>query len=514
MRANHPRILILAVVAAAAGPVKAELRCTVSKTVVQQFESVGLTVTDSKKGLDISPGPLIVTMADGGDRRQNIHLDPTGKPGVWSGRFTPIRTGRYTGTAVADRADEKEIGLVPLIRVRTGSRRGFVRLNPRSQRALVYSSGGTLFPIGLRLHPDDVRLGTDWRALFARLRSHEVNYVELPVPWGAELPEDEQARVSRSVDTALVEAERTGRLAVQLRLEAPTDLTEEGMAAYEAALGRAARRWAYSPALGVIYVAGADERVPPEARARFVRAVRAADPYRHLVAIPAGLDAAKHGADLRVEPWNWQRPANRHALLEVPDQADGPQPLPGESSWQMLVLGGVGLPLWPYRTGAADGQAVLERIRRLAKVAGSVPYQAGGTLLRNVVALDTPGSFCRYGTTAVGWVVPDAGRILNLSALPKGRYVARFWDPGTDQPAGQWEVWSTGQTARLELPANLRAVYVQVQPAPRRTVRKPAAPKTATKKAPARKTSTRSAAKKAPARKTPTRSAGRRTRRR
>jgi hypothetical protein len=448
----------------AAPPARAELKVSVSRSSAGQYQSVGITVKDPKGGVEIAPGPITVTMADSADQRQDILLDPTGRAGEWSGRFTPMRPGRYTGTVLLERGDEKEIGLVPLVRCVRSSSRGFVRLNPRSRRSLKYANGTTLFPIGVRLVSDDVRLGMDWKTLFRRLRANEVNFVEIPVAWPEELPESERQMVLRSVDAALVEAESTGRLAVQLKLLGPAMVSEAGLTTYEAQLQRCVRRWAYSPAVASFLLAGATDEVSPEARLKLVRAVRAVDPYRHLVSLPGAAGDRRSGGDILVLPWNWQRPVNRFALLEVPDKITGPAPLPGESSWQMLVLGGVGLPLWPYRHGSADGATVLERIRRLAKVAGTIPYQVDGTPISGVVPVDTPGSFCRYGKVLVGWTVPDVDRVLRITGLPRGRYRTRLFDPTTDAQSADVTVWSDGKSARVEVPPSMKAAFVQLQP--------------------------------------------------
>ena len=99
-----------------AGPASAELSVRVSRTVVGRCQSVGITVVDPRGGGATSPVSL--TMADGSDHRQTLELHPAGKPGVWTGRFTPLRAGRYTGAVVLEREDSRDIGLVPLIRVR------------------------------------------------------------------------------------------------------------------------------------------------------------------------------------------------------------------------------------------------------------------------------------------------------------------------------------------------------------------------------------------------------------
>lgn len=459
------RALLLVLFASVLGlPARAELRVTVSKTAVSQFESFGITVKDPREGADARPGPILVTMADSGDHQHDLYLEPTGRPGEWSGRFTPMRAGRYTGTALLDRGDEKEIGLVPLIRVQRGRKPGFVKVSSGARRALEFSNGRPFFPVGVRLVPEDIQPGSEWRPLMTRLLASEVNFLDLPVAWTADLSPEEQQSHLRHIDTALVEAERTGRIYLQLRLLPPADETEVGRSAYEAQIQRLARRWSYSPAVASFYLAGATQQVPPEVRQRWLRAIRAVDPYRHVVAVPGNPGEARPGGDLVVQPWNWQRPANRGALLEVPERFEGPAPLPGESSWQSLVLGGVGLPVWPFRPNAADSSAVLERIGKMGRAARRVPYQASPRQLSNVVSVDTPGSFCQYGRVCVGWVAPEADRVLNLSALPRGRYRVSFWDPALDAPAGTQQLWSTGSSARVELPQGLKTVFVQVEP--------------------------------------------------
>jgi hypothetical protein len=446
-----------------ARPAAAELRVRVSRSVTGRWESVGITVHDPRGGLDAKPGPLTVTMADNRDRRQSIFLEPGAHPGEWSGRFTPLTTGRFTGTAVLERKEEKDIGLVPLVRVTASHRRGFVHLHPHSRRALRYSDGGTLFPIGVRLTPDDLTAHSDWKAEIARLRAHDVNFVELPVPWMEERAAADAFQ--RSVDAFLVAAEQTGRLAVLLRLEAPADAATAGQTAYREHLERAVRRWSYSPAVAAWYVTAAGPDAPAAQRAELLRVVRAADAYHHLVAVPSDSPTPGAGADIGVGTWNWQRPANQFAFLEVPDRTAGPTPLPGESSWQMLVLGGVGLPLWPYRPGAPDALPFLQRIGRLAKVAGTVPYQTGAAPISGVIPVDTPGSFCRYGGVYVGWLSLDKKPSLLLPALPRGKYEVRTWDPGNDVHLSDALTWSSGERFEVPVPAGLPAAFLEVRPA-------------------------------------------------
>ncbi|MGV3721471.1 MAG: hypothetical protein ACO1SX_11235, partial [Actinomycetota bacterium] len=321
------------------GPAAAELKVRVSKAVVGKWESVGITVTDPRGGSEAKPGPLVVTMADGRDRRQTLYLTPAAKPGEWSGRFTPLSTGRFTGTAMLEREHSKDIGLVPLIRVRASAARGFVGKHPTSRRVLKYGNGGTLFPIPLRLHSADLNPSVDWRTEIARMRAHDVNFLEIPVPASEALSEAEQDTLYRTIDRLLLGAEATGRLRVMLRLEPPPDLGGDGSTSYREQLERWTRRWSYSPALAVWYVAGATGDVSAEERAAFVRAVKAADSYRHLVAVPEDGEAGA-GASLTVARQNWQQPSSRYALLEAEPQDTDPEPLPGEDTWQMLVVGG------------------------------------------------------------------------------------------------------------------------------------------------------------------------------
>jgi hypothetical protein len=120
----------------------------------------------------------------------------------------------------------------------------------------------------------------------------------------------------------------------------------------------------------------------------------------------------------------------------------------------------------------------------MAAAAGTVTYQSAPAPLSGLTPPDAPASFCRYGNVWLGWLAPDV-RLLDLPALPRGRYRARFWDAGSDTPLGEKLVWSEGQGARLELPPGPAAVYLQVEPAPapapaarpapksRKTVKKP-----------------------------------------
>lgn len=478
------RMLGLAVLVGMVGrPASAELRVRVSKPVTGKWQSVGITVTDPRQGLDAKPGPIAVTMADGRDRRQTVYLHPTGRPGNWSGRYTPVSTGRFTGTAVLEREHDKDLGLVPLVRVQPSNARGFVRRHARSRRALQYSNGGTLFPIPVRIAAEDLLRISDWHAEVARLRAHDVNFVEVPVSWPETQSKEIQEQALGAVDQLLLEAERTGRLAVLLRLEAPQDVSGTGADAYREQLGRWTRRWAYSPALAAWYVTGANDTVDAETRASFVRAVRQVDSYNHLVAINAA-DGAVGVGDLTVAPFEWQRPSNRYSLLEAQPAIDVAAPLPGEDTWQSLVIGGVGLPIQPYQPGTPEGEATLRRIAQLARAAGKVPYQTYATPVTGLVSADTPGSFYRYGKAVVGWVAPDGEHTFALPRLAAGRYQLSLWDPARDRFLDDSVLQFDGGQRRMKLPESLAAVYFMLRPAgrasaPSKPTRVAAAPKPA-----------------------------------
>jgi len=353
---------------------------------------------------------------------------------------------------------------VPLIRVRPSNARGFVRRHPRSRRAFQYSNGETLFPIPVRISAEDLLRVPSWRAEVVRLRAHDVNFVEVPVSWPEALSVSEQEQALLAVDRLLVEAERTGRLAVLLRLEAPEDVSGTGADSYREQLGRWVQRWAYSPALAAWYLAGAGDGVNGTQRAAFVNAVREVDSYNHLIAVPATGDGAAVG-DLTVAPQEWQRPSNRYALLEAQSGSDSTVPLPGEDTWQSLVLGGVGLPIQPYRPGMPEGETTLRRIAQLARAAGKIPYQTTATPITGLVPADSPGSFTRYGKSVVGWVAPDDEHTFALPRLAMGRYQLLLWDPARDRFLDDSVLQFDGTPRRMKLPETLSAVYFMLRPA-------------------------------------------------
>lgn len=434
-----------------------------------KWESVGITVTDPRGGAEAMPGPVAVTIADGRDRRQTIYLEPAVRPGEWSGRFTPLSTGRFTGTVMLEREHGKDLGLVPLIRVKASNARGFVRKHPTSKRALQYGSGGTLFPIPLRLAPDDLLTPVDWRAEIARMRAHDVNFLEIPVPWPDELAPGQDAAY-RAIDRLLLEAELTGRMRVMLRLEGPPEAAAD-TEAYGKQLERWTRRWAYSPALAVWYVSGAGGRLPAAERAALVKVVKAADSYRHLVAVPESGETGA-GADFTIARQEWQRPRHRYSILEAEPREGDPEPLPGENTWQALVLGGIGLPVRLYRPGGSEAAEVLRRTREMAQAAGKVPYQAAAAPLTGILPPDAPGAFCRYGTVYVGWGTGDAEGSLPLPKLPAGRYELLMWDPVTHRFLDDATLRFDQQRRQVRLPDSLEAVYFMLRPAAKAPARR------------------------------------------
>lgn len=504
VRCRLARLGLCALLLTAAGPASAELEVQVSRTVTGKYESVGITVTDPLSGLDVKPGPLLLTMADSRDQRKSYSLEPTGRPGEWYGRFTPTREGRYTGTVILDRENQKDIGLVPLIRVQASSRPGFVRLHPDSPRTLAYTSGAAVFPMGVRLASSAVT-DVDWKEELPLLRARGINYLAVSVPCLPEAGTQERLAVTRALDALLLNAELNGRPLVQVRLDPPAEVSAEAASAYERQVQEWVRRWSYSPILAAWEVPGHEEGISPELQSRVLDAVRQADSYGHLIAARCADGELPPGAHLAVAPANWQRPANRKVLMDAQTPTATHSRLPGEASWQMLVLGGLGLPLQDYAPGSPEGLSVLKRLERMGAFARSTPYHARPIPLADVVPLDVPGSFCRYGSVLVGWTAPEQSGPFKLPSIPRGRYRVQILNPTTDATISEQHVWSDGAGTEIQLPPNLQAVFFQVSPAPaaaptkKATSRKPVAKRATTR---SRSASSKKVRKAAPTRRT------------
>jgi hypothetical protein len=483
------RTLLCAGVCLLAVPARAELQVQVSRTQTGRYEPVGITVHDPLGGLDVKPGALSVTMADSRDHRQSFFLEPTGRAGQWSGRFTPLRAGRYTGTAVLERGDETEIGLVPLIRVGRSQSRGFLRLRPASPRAFTFTGGGTLFPVGVRLAEAELASPVNWRAELDRLRAGGINYIELPVPWTGAVSSAERADALQRTEILLNHAEHSPGLAVQLRFEPPPDFSDDSVRLYESRLQQWVRRWSYSPAVAVWYLAGASRDLSAETRARLVRAVRGADSYGHLVGIPYGPDMA--GADLFVASSEAGMGLTAPVLMEAPPDGIEAASMAGAASWRMLARGGIGLPLWSYSPAKSAG--MLHQASRLAAVAREIPFHA---VPAPAPALSTSGdtatSFCRYGTTLVGWISGARDGSTALPPLLKGSYRMTFWNPAAAARTASQVIWSGGPETTVRIPPGAQSLFVHVAPAEASTGATGAAARPAVRRAaPSRRTQRR-----------------------
>jgi hypothetical protein len=437
---------------------KAALQVRVSAQAVGQFEPLDIKVVDPAPSQGSSPGLLTVALTDGAGARQRVVLNPLAQEGEWGGRFTPLTTGRYGGTASVKEKDGEHTGRVPVVRVNDSPLPGPVRLDPGSKRALRYSRGDVLFPVGARLAAGALHSPVEWGPELAKLRAHGATYLEVPVEWPAS-GKDQGRDLIHAVDALLREAEKRGSPIIQMRLQPPADLSGNAAAAYEAQLQEWVRRWSYSPVVGVWYVEGARESLPLETRRRFVRAVRNAEAYPHLVAAPGLASAKECGADLPVTPAP-PRPRNQFGLIEAAEKAGDAKP--EQADWKMLVLGGVGLPLRTYTPGAPDADAFLAHLEQLAAVASDVPFHAAPLPCKGA---PSSGLFCRYGPAVVGWAAPDARRSVQLPSLAPGRYRVRIWNPAADRPAGEQEVQGSEKGARLALSGDLKRVFLTIRPA-------------------------------------------------
>jgi hypothetical protein len=442
----------------AAGPAAAELQVQLSKTTVDVFEPISITVTEPNPPADAATSDIAVqaTMVDSSDQRHPFYLTPGRRMGEWVGHFTPRRSGRYTGSVALQRGEEAEVGLVPGLRVLSGSRPGFLQLHTSSSRVLQYSRGGVFFPMGVRLLQEDP-VDHDWPAELRKLRDAGLNYLELPVAAPGSTSSGEQGKWQATIDRILAEADRLGGFGIQLRFEPPNSSEIDR---YTRQLQRCAARWSYSPSVAFWRLGLGEDPASASLVRRCVESIRAADPYRHPVAGPAS--AAGSGLDIVAAPFDFQRPSNRRMLYDLPVTSSSAVLLPGEDTWQTLVVGGVGLPLAPYRVGAPGTEGTLKRLSALAQAARLVPFGLPAAPLPNVLPVDAPGAFCRYGAAWVGWIATEGERRVRLPLLPRGPYRVRYWDAETGSALENRVVESDGTALSLVLPGEPSGIAVLV----------------------------------------------------
>lgn len=452
--------LALPAIVLAGGPAQAELHVRLSRPATRANESLGITVTDPLRAPRLNGVPVTVALSGPKGASVRFQISPA-QPATWYGRIALREPGVYTGTVLLDGDRHKDIGFVPRFRVEPAVRPGPPRLHPESRRVLALDNGSLLFPVGVRLGPAELSPGNDWPGLLARLLDRGVNYAEAVVPWSESGP---TADLRRGIDGLLLAAEQSGRFWVQVRLEGPGEASRVEADRIRQRIVSLIRLWAWSPALAAWSVAAAAEPLPSPERSRLLRAIRQADGSGRLVAAPPGrFGETPPQADLQAAPSNWRRPEIVPALMGD-GTGEQDQPLPGEDNWQLLVLGGVGLPLIPYSPGDRDAAARLDRLAARAAVAASIPYGEPGVPMTGVIAVDLPGSFCRYGSTLAGWAVGLEAGPFEIPSLPRGRYLFRVWDADSDRLLARQEVISDGAGARARLPAGANAVFLLVTP--------------------------------------------------
>ena len=432
---------------------RAELKVSLSRTTTGAYQSVGITVAEAVPTSAL--GEMSVTIADGADRRQTVSLHPQA-PGLWHGRYTPVTPGAYTGTAVLTRDGRREIGLVPRFVVKASRSPGFVRLGPSTGRCLIFSRGGTLFPIGVQFTPEAVASVKNWGQEFRRLKRAKVNFAVLPVAApGEAASQDDLERT----DAAVLAAELVG-VYLQVELPSPSSFDESGLAR----LKQMVSRWSYSPAVAVWCAPSAPL---PEQSNQLIEAVRSRDPYRRPIAGAARervkWDLAWGGMDLRF-------PAAPGALLYAGQPVDSPL-LPGENSWQGLAAGGVGMPMQPYDPRSPVAGQTLRMLEAVAGAAAGVAWKSAVASVPGVIPADVPGSVSMQGGVVLVWMPrPEAG-VVTIPRLAKGSYRFRCWDAATNRPVAYRKVISTGGPVRIALPPNVGFVYFQLEPTGRTRVR-------------------------------------------
>ncbi len=415
-------------------PARAELRVQVSARSVGLYHSIRISVADPNPDADpAAPLEATLTMADPGDRRISARLYPVGGH-RWEGRFTPERTGNYTGTVVLARGEAREIGLVPLIRVHPSSSRGFVRrIAPRSR--MFECDRGGLFPMGVDIDRP-LEFTGDWREEFRWLRGRGANYVRMTLPWSEDPLATDPARLAQ-VDRWLQAAEETG-LFVQLCLDGPREWAGSRtrdigawLIEYERLLRSAAARWSAFASLAAWEIDLPVAAAPGEQR-QCVAALRQADPHHHPVCtLEPTLDRGRfrtarvaqvdfavrecgvgdRPADTYESPVLWA--ARLNSML-----APTPQP-PGLSG---LFAVGIGIPLVPHAPQTRSSERATHLTPSLAGYLNSdLDLRAVGAVARQIPWHAGPGArVIGDGTEPTAVVWRSYGRSL-LGTLPASK---------------------------------------------------------------------------------------------
>jgi hypothetical protein len=410
-------LLLLGCLGPPASPAGAELAVRVAPRTAELYQSVRVVVEDPTPAGSSSPTPagMTLTIADPRDRRLTVRLPRVGAA-RWEGRFIALATGRHTGTAVLQRGEDREIGLVPAVTVKPGRRRGFPRALAPGGRMFECQAGG-LFPMGTVIE-NASQSSVDWAVEFARLRRQGANYARMTVPWsaadalGTDGDEGEPTVLGAMVDRWLSAAEREG-LFLQLRLAGPEPSPAIAAApeAYQRWLEAAARRWGGCSSLAAWEVDGSATG-DATGVATLVAALRNADPYRHLITVDAARPTVRvPGVDF----------VTCYRALSHPDAAApaaiwlGGGGAGASDLWEGLTQAGLGLPLQPHVPGADPAQT-LPGLPVAAGLAARVPWHSRARL--QVAAGGSEDLEWRsYGSTLLA-SLPAAGAAAALAAAP------------------------------------------------------------------------------------------------
>lgn len=410
-----------------------------SRLTAYEMASVRVTLTDAPH----PPGEVVLDVT-GPHGTVTLQLEAVPGMAVWAGRFTPTVPGRYVGVALwkGPGGELLAVGL-PEVAASPSAARGYLRLHSDSRRVLAFQDGSTLFPNGIRVDPESASELTSWIREIALWQEHGVNLLEVRVPWGwAPPPMTLQGAYSETTAAAaptfrvrsdtleeLLEVlERRGGPVALLRFEPDPAGKATPLQYAEQALAWV-RRWCPATAVAGWYLEGAGPGISEQERTAIVASVRAADPYGHLIAIPA---ESRHtaGADLLVTS-DSSRVAARLPLLHLGRSSARPALV--EHAYH-LVHGDLGLPLLPFALreppgagGAPDARNnVLRHLRFAGNVARTVPYRAP---MRALPSGPGRGRWMRYGSVLLGWVrTGPRGTLPGLESL--GEEGMTCWLPG------------------------------------------------------------------------------------